>query len=121
MPARIKTNVDRQFKYTTKTKPERVKQTSDDVREYALARHEVRQTELANFELQAKEAIDQFDIPSTLYVGYLNYCRELWKKSNTYSGTVLKRETEAIMAKWKVRGLDDEIMKNLRFQLINVK
>ncbi|MBM3322760.1 hypothetical protein FJY69_04725 [candidate division WOR-3 bacterium] len=121
MPARIKTNLDRQFKYTTKTKPERVKQTSDDVREYALARHQVRQTELASFELQAKEAIDQFDISSALYVGYLNFCREMWKKSNTYTGTVLKRETEAIIAKWKVRDLNEEIMKNLRFQLINVK
>ena len=42
-PARIRSNIDRQFKYETKTKPERVKETSDDVREYALARRMVRE------------------------------------------------------------------------------
>ncbi len=74
MPGRVRDNIDRQFKYTAKTKPERIKQTSDDVREYALARHQARQTELAGFEVQAKEAIDNSGIPSALYVSYLNYC-----------------------------------------------
>jgi hypothetical protein len=56
-----------------------------------------------------------------LYVAYLNYCREIWKKSNTYGGAVLKNETDAIIAKWKARKLDEEILKHLRFVLINVR
>ncbi len=56
-------------------------------------------------------AMDPTGVPSPLYVAYLNYCREIWKKSNTY----------AIIAKWKVRQLDEEILKHLRFVLINVR
>ena len=54
-------------------------------------------------------------------MAYLNYCREIWKKSNTYGGAVLENEIDAIIAKWKVRKLDEDILKKLRFDLINVK
>lgn len=121
MPGRFRTNVDREAAYAIKTKPERVKQTNDDVRERALARHSFKQAELAAFELQAKEVIDTTGVSSPLYVAYLNYCREIWKKSNTYGGAVLKNETDAIIAKWKVRELDEAILKRLRFELINVR
>ena len=121
MPVRFRTNVDRDQAYRIKTKPERVKQTSEDIREHTLQRHSNKQTELAAFELQAKEAIDPTGVPSPLYVAYLNYCREIWKKSNTYGGAVLKNETNAIIAKWKARQLDEEILKHLRFVLINVR
>jgi len=121
MPGRFRSNVDREQAYRIKTKPERVKETSDDIREHTLSRHSAKQAELAAFELQAKEAIDPTGVPSPLYVAYLNYCREIWKKSNTYGGAVLKNETDAIIAKWKARQLDEDILKHLRFVLINVK
>jgi hypothetical protein len=120
MLARFRSNANRQFAYETKTKPERVKQTNEDVRAMALARHIARQTDLAAFELQAKEAIDMTGVSITFYVAYLNYCREIWKKWNTYGGAVLKKETEALIAKWKVRDLDESIMRKLRKDLINV-
>jgi hypothetical protein len=113
--------VDREAAYAIKTKPERVKQINDDVRERALARHSFKQAELAAFELKAKEVIDTTGVSSPLYVAYLNYCREIWKKSNTYGGAVLKKETDAIIAKWKARDLDGAILKRLRFELINVR
>jgi hypothetical protein len=121
MPGRFRSNVDREAAYEIKTKPERVKQISDDVRVRALARHSWKQTELAAFELQAKEVIDSTGVSTPLYVAYLNYCREIWKKSNTYGGAVLKNETDALIAKWKVRQLDETILKRLRFELINVQ
>jgi len=121
VPSRYRSNFDREQAYTIKTDPERVKQTSENIREKALRNHNTWQTELTKFELQAKEAIDPTGVPSTLYVSYLNYCREIWKKSNTYGGAVLKNETDAIIAKWKVRQLDEDILKHLRFVLINVK
>jgi len=121
MAPRYRSNVDREQAYFIKTDPERVKQTSEQMRQQSLQRHSNKQTELTKFEIQAKEAIDPTGVPSTLYVSYLNYCREIWKKSNTYGGAVLKNETDAIIAKWKVRKLDEEILKHLRFVLINVK
>ena len=121
MPGRFRTNVDRDQAYRIKTDPERVKKTSEDIREHTLQRHSNKQTELAAFEIQAKEAIDPTGVPSPLYVAYLNYCREIWKKSNTYGGAVLKNETAAIIAKWKARQLDEESLKHLRFVLINVR
>ena len=121
MPGRFRSNVDRQFAYETKTKTERVKQTNDDMRAVAVQRHANRQTELTSYEIQAKEAIDKTGVSTPLYVAYLNYCREIWKKSNTYGGAVLKNETDAIIAKWKARQLDETILKRLRFELINVQ
>ena len=121
MPGRFRSNVDRQFAYETKTKTERVKQTNDDMRVATVQNHANRQTELASYEIQAKEAIDKTGVSTPLYVAYLNYCREIWKKSNTYGGAVLKNETDAIIAKWKVRQLDETILKRLRFELINVQ
>jgi hypothetical protein len=121
MPGRFRSNVDRQFAYETKTKPERVKQTNDDMRMATVQNHANRQSELASYEVQAKAAIDTTGVSSILYIAYLNYCREIWKKANTYGGEVLKRETEAIIAKWKVRDLDETILKRLRFELINVQ
>ncbi len=121
MPGRFHDNADRDFAYRVKTTPERVKQTSEAIRERSVQRHLDKQTALAAFEIQAKEAIDPTGVPSTLYVSYLNYCREIWKKSNTYGGAVLKNETDALIAKWKARQLDEDILKKLRFELINVR
>jgi len=121
MPSRFRTNADREAAYAVKTKTQRVKEVNDDVRTDALRRHAEKQTALVLFEIQAKEAIDKTGVPTPLYVAYLNYCREIWKKSNTYGGAVLKNETEALIAKWKVRQLDEEILKTLRFELINVR
>ncbi len=121
MPGRYRSTVDRNFNYEVKTTPERVKDTNERVRELALRNHSTKQEALTAFEIQAKEAIDPTGVPSTLYVSYLNYCREIWKKSNTYGGAVLKNETDAIIAKWKVRKLDEDILKQLRFVLINVR
>jgi hypothetical protein len=121
MPGRFRSEVDRLPAYEVKTDPERVKKTNEDMRKHTLERHMTKQAALAAFELQAKEAIDPTGVPSTLYVSYLNYCREIWKKSNTYGGAVLKNETDAIIAKWKVRQLDEAILKKLRFELINVR
>ncbi|MEO0079702.1 MAG: hypothetical protein ABIK44_03390 [candidate division WOR-3 bacterium] len=120
MPGRFRTNVDRLARFEAKTRPERVMETSEDIRQAAVQRHGQRQTELAAFELQAKEAIDGLNLSVTLYLSYLNYCRELWKKANTYGGAVLRRETEAIIAKWAARDLDETILRKLRKELINV-
>ncbi len=121
MPSRYRSNADRTQAYKIKTDPDRVKQTSESIREQALRNHSTWQAELTAFEIKAKEAIDPTGVPSPLYVSYLNYCREIWKKSNTYGGAVLKNETDAIIAKWKVRKLDEDILKQLRFALINVQ
>ena len=121
MAKRFKTADVRIFKYEAKTKPERVKQTSDDLRAKMLEHHTAQQIDLASFELKAKEAIDGTGVSSTTYISYLNFCREIWKKANTYGGKVLERETDVIIMKWKMRELDEGILENLRHQLIGVK
>jgi hypothetical protein len=121
MPGRFRSNADRIPAYEIKTDPERVKKVNEDMRKQALDHHSAKQTELSIFELKAKEAIDPTGVPSTLYVSYLNYCRELWKKSNTYGGAVLENETNAIIAKWKARQLDEDILKKLRMDLFSIR
>jgi hypothetical protein len=121
MPGRFHDNADRDFAYRVKTTPERVKQTSEASRERTVQRHLDRQTELAAFEIQAKKAIDPTGVPSTLYVSYLNYCREIWKKHNTYGGAVLENEIEAIIAKWKVRQLDEAVLRKLNMELFSIR
>jgi len=91
-----------------------VKQANDDLRARAPARHAAKQELLASFEVQAERAIDATGVSTPLYIAYLNYYRELWKKANTYSSKVLKSETDAIIAKWRARNLDEEIMEQLR-------
>ena len=121
MAPRFHDNADRDFAYRTKTTPERVKQTSEAFRERTVQRHLDRQTELASFEIQAKKAIDPTGVPSTLYVSYLNYCREIWKKHNTYGGAVLENEIEAIVAKWTTRKLDESILRKLNMDLFAIR
>ena len=121
MLGRFRSSTDRLVAYEIKTDPERVKKTNEDMRKQALEHHSAKQTALSIFELKAKEAIDPTGVPSPLYVSYLNYCRELWKKSNTYGGAVLENETNAIIAKWKARQLDEDILKKLRFELISIR
>jgi hypothetical protein len=121
MPGRFRSNADREFAYAVKTTPERVKQTNESMREQALRHHSSKQAELAAFEIQAKKAIDPTGVPSTLYVSYLNFCREIWKKSNTYGGAVLENEINAIIAKWKARHLDEDILKKLRMDLFSIR
>jgi hypothetical protein len=121
MPGRFRSNTDRDFAYAVKTIPECVKQANDAMREHSLRNHSTKQAELAAFEIQAKKAIDPTGVPSTLYVSYLDYCREIWKKSNTYGGAVLENEIEAIIAKWKARKLDEAILRKPNMDLFAIK
>ena len=121
MPLRYRSNIDRERAYLIKTDPERVKQLSEKMHQHAVQNHSFQQGELTNYELEAKKHIDMTGVPSPLYVSYLNYCREIWKKSNTYGGAVLKKETDAIIAKWTAREMDPDILKRLRYELINVQ
>jgi hypothetical protein len=62
---------------------------------------------LAQIEQEVKSAIMGLTptIPSILIPAYLNVGRELFKKTQKFTGTTFAQEANLVCAKWKARGL----------------
>ena len=62
---------------------------------------------LAQMEQEIKSAIMGLavTVPSIMIPAYLNVGRELWKKSNKFTGTTFAQEANLTLTKWKARGL----------------
>jgi hypothetical protein len=107
----------RSFAYNLKTDPERVKQISQARHQQMTEVHTALQLELVKLELRAKQELGRAGVPGIAYVGYLNYCRELWKKNNKLSSASFWLEVGACKAKWVARQLDGDILETLAREL----
>ena len=69
-------------RYRLKSEPERVFELLKELRPDMERRHEVEQLRLYAIELKARQVLNSADVPSMLYVFYLNYARELHRLSS---------------------------------------
>jgi hypothetical protein len=60
-------------------------------------------------------------VPSTLYLSYLNFARQIWKTKNTYTSGTLKIEADIMLYKWTRRGLDEDILKRIRKEIFTLE
>jgi hypothetical protein len=73
--------------------------------------------ELVKLEIQAKQELGKAGVPGIAYVGYLNYCRELWKKHAHLPYASFQLEVRACKAKWVVRQLNEDLLETLAREL----
>jgi len=116
----VKPGPDRIFNYKVKHDPEHIKQLHMLRRDQMLAKQTEKQEALVELETRAKEVLGTTGVPTYSYVAYLNFCREVWKKKNRFSGESLARETRAIMAKWIARELREDVLIKLRREVLTI-
>ncbi|MBM3330995.1 hypothetical protein FJY68_03980 [candidate division WOR-3 bacterium] len=110
----VRSSDDRLYNYTLKHDTEVIKKQTDKRRDRMLSKQHTAQVELANLEEQAKVVIGTHGVPTYTYPAYLNFCREVWKKSKRFSGETLNREVMIIEDKWVARELKREVLDHLR-------
>jgi hypothetical protein len=113
----VKSGDQRSFAYQVKTDPERVKQINEARREQMNNLHSHKQALLVVLEARAKNVLNAAGIPGIAYVGYLNFARELWKKSQKMSAQSFWLEVRASKAKWVERKLDGDLLETLAHEL----
>jgi hypothetical protein len=72
------------------------------------------QVELETLETRAKTFLGTLGVPSWTYPAYLNFCREVWKKTRSFNDETLLNEAQVIQAKWVARKLDSAVLNRLR-------
>lgn len=116
----VQSNARRSFAYKVKTKPERVKEINEERRDVMIMMHGVAQTRITTVEIKAKQILGPTGVPTTSYINYLNFCRELWKKSTKFTSQSLYNEAAALAAKWMARELRPEVLRLLAKTLFGV-
>jgi hypothetical protein len=60
-------------------------------------------------------------VHSCQFVNYLNFVRECWSMKERFSGEALCVDVAVVQLKWKVRGLDNDVLSMLRDQVLTIK
>jgi hypothetical protein len=107
-------------RYRLKSEPERVFELLKELRPDMERRHEFEQVRLYAIELKARQVLNSADVPSMLYVFYLNYARELHRLSKRLSGPSLAREANVLLEKWVARTLERTALERIRDEAFSV-
>jgi len=100
---------------------ERVKSKLDVKRPDMLARVTAVFPSIYAMETEVKQVLDGEGVYTILYPAYLNFGREMWKKSQqNISGETLAIEAATLVAKWVARGLDQTVLEKIRTDVFNV-
>jgi hypothetical protein len=68
---------------------------------------------LYDIEVSTKAILDAEGVQPIHYISYLNFSREVWKKTTYYSGLVLRNFADVIKAKWVARGLSAPVLNRI--------
>ena len=100
----------------------RVKGTLEDMNDQMAARYAAAVADLVTMELDVKTVLNQSGAPTTMYVPYLNYGRQLYKLSRqqNISGESFAMAAKVLLDKWAARGCDPKVLAEVRTQVFNV-
>ena len=100
----------------------RVKGTLDDMQDLMAARYAAAVANLVAMELDVKTVLNQSGAPTTMYVAYLDFGRQLYKLSRqqNISGESFAMAAKVLLDKWAVRGCDPAILAEIRTQVFNI-
>ena len=121
MPPRVRSAADRAFKYNLKQDPDHIAKINKQQQGRMEARHRKAQQGLAALEMKAKVQLGLASIHSCQFVNYLNFVRECWSMKERFSGQALCVDVAVAQLKWKVRGLDNDVLSMLREQVLTIK
>lgn len=117
----VKPPNERLENYDLKFDSEVIKQQTDRRRARMLAKQQEAQTLLCALETRCKEVLGTMGVQPHLYIAYLNFCREVWKKTRRFTGRTLEQEAMVIQGKWEARELNPEVMDRLRHEVFTLK
>ncbi|MEO0081459.1 MAG: hypothetical protein ABIL25_04090 [candidate division WOR-3 bacterium] len=116
----VKPSPDRIYNYDLNYDTEVIKQRVDKRRERMLAKQTEAQAALAELEDRAKVVLGAQGAPTYAYPAYLNFCRELWKKSRKFHDQTLAKEAMVLQDKWTARELKKSILEVLRKEVFGI-
>jgi len=101
---------------------QRVKETLDDRKEQMLVNVQSQFVMLCSMEEQVREVLNLSDVPTILYVPYLDFARQMYRLSmhRSISGSSLAKETKVLVDKWEGRKLERAVLKRVALQVFNV-
>jgi len=101
---------------------QRVKETLDDRKEQMLVNVQSQFVPLCLMEEQVREVLNLSDVPTILYVPYLDFARQMYRLSmhRSISGSSLAKETKVLVDKWEGRKLERAVLKRVALQVFNV-
>ena len=119
MPADPKRRIDA---WKAKYNIQRVKETLDDRKEQMLVNVQSQFAMLCSMEEQVREQLNESDVPTILYVPYLDFARQMYRLSmhRSIKGSSLAKETKVLVDKWEGRKLERVVLKRLALQVFNV-
>jgi hypothetical protein len=116
----VKSSVDRIYNYELKLDTETIKKQADKRRNRMLEKQAAAQVELESLETRAKTVLGTMGIPTWAYPAYLNFCREVWKKTRSFNDETLMMEAMVIQTKWVARKLDETLLNRLRHEFFGL-
>ena len=120
MPPKVRSAGDRAFKYNLKQDPDHVAKIIKQQQKRMETRHRKVQQSLTALETQAKQQLGVAGVHTCHFVNYLNFIRECWSLQQRFSGEALCVDAAVIQLKWKVRGLDNDVLSMLRYQVLTI-
>jgi hypothetical protein len=110
-------------RWKAKFTPERAAHTTALIMADMTERYVASMVALSSMEEQVKQVLDLCGIPTMFIVFYLDYARQLFRLSHgrTICGPTLAREAQVLLEKWQTRGLDPDVLAQIRFGVFNIQ
>jgi hypothetical protein len=113
---------ERSFGYELKLTPERARDMLEKRRARMLDRQRLASAELAELEDRVRGVLGSFDLNTTDYVWYYDFARQVYKLVKKFKGgKALENEVRIRKLVWKERGLDQDILDQIQFEVFAVK
>jgi hypothetical protein len=109
----VKPQVYRQKKYEAKVSGDVIKARIDALKSVMTEQTSERFADLQNVEETVKSIVEPAGQPTILIPHYMNFGRQLYSLSQRFSGATLNTEAKLVFEKWKARGLNVNILKEI--------
>lgn len=101
-------------KYEGKVDPTVISSRYEKLKGMMVEQATTKFSDLASLEDEIKtKVLEPGGVPTIQIPFYLNFAREIYKKSSAFSGKTLSNEIGLIMNKWMARGLDKAILEEV--------
>jgi len=117
----VRPTIRRMKKFEANYDPDSIKQSLAKQRDSIIEQQAVKQAQLEKVDNMTKLILGEETAPSALYLSYLNFARQVWKISNTFSAGTLKVEVDIALYKWTRRGLNEDILKRIRNEIFTLE
>lgn len=101
---------DRMAKWNLKYDSTRIKELTDKAKPMYVRNATAAFEALESAETRIKQVLDCHPVSCIQIAPFLCYGREVWKQQKNKHGETLKRVVAELVVKWKMRGLDEDLL-----------